>query len=543
MSGAYAISCLNNPLICYPLDAENVFKRQHVSKPTFGHQINCRMGSHKSTVISHGGLHVNLKSRLVSQTHHLKCPRASITRHHIYALETSSVFSSTLNFKVKDCPSDRSWLAARRVLEDCCRWMPRAAQAVGVCVLGMGVITPAQAATVQEQYASMASPALEQASERGVPNALGYKKDLFTEDAWQGMLALEEYAQLVRQLAPEEEACGAACATNRAFVEAAWQTVSNEYYDATGAFSQATWSAALTNQMREAGGLLRTRGEAYSVVSNLIATLGDSYSRFLPAEEYRKATLKPTPGERRYLEVQYSGVGVDLGSPSEQGGYEVSAALAGSPAEEAGVRRGDRLLAIDDIAVGPGITMDGYTDVDGINSTQAAGLLRGPPGSPVKLTVSSAADPESVRRLLLERRYLPRPPVSSELITTTQGQKVQYVRVFYFTSQATLAFQDAILAGEMQGVDGFIVDLRNNPGGVFEEAISMATMMLDTCPTSSSTGFGCEVTHTVRSTSGGGADVVDEVFATSLLPPGIFPLQPSNLTHSPVVILPQQQRC
>lgn len=59
------------------------------------------------------------------------------------------------------------------------------------------------------------------------------------------MLALEEYAQLVRQLAPEEEACGAACATNRAFVEAAWQVRATYYSSTAGCARSGTDSCVL----------------------------------------------------------------------------------------------------------------------------------------------------------------------------------------------------------------------------------------------------------------------------------------------------------
>eukprot|EP00850_Spirogloea_muscicola_P021587 SM000255S08766 [mRNA] locus=s255:59:2147:+ [translate_table: standard] len=83
----------------------------------------------------------------------------------------------------------------------------------------------------------------------------------------------------------------------------------------------------------------------------------------------------------------------------------------------------------------------------------------------------------------------------------------------------------AIKRGESLGVDGYIVDVRNNPGGVFEEAIGMAALWLD-CPD-------CDVAETVRSSAGN----EDSLYRVGHLPEEIFPEHPGALTHAPLALI------
>lgn len=62
--------------------------------------------------------------------------------------------------------------------------------------------------------------------------------------------------------------------------------------------------------------------------------------------QFRRALRRPQPAERAYLEAQYTGVGLRIGSRSPGGGWEVDTALAESAAEEAGIVRGDRVLEV-----------------------------------------------------------------------------------------------------------------------------------------------------------------------------------------------------
>ena len=92
------------------------------------------------------------------------------------------------------------------------------------------------------------------------------------------------------------------------------------------------------------------------------------------------------------------------------------------------------------------------------------------------------------------------------------------------------AWLQAIVEGELAGVDGYIIDLRNNPGGVFEEAIAMSSYFLD--------GDGAAIVETVRvNDAASRRNVIDNVWAVGSLPGGAFPRHAWGLTSRPVVLL------
>eukprot|EP00897_Mesotaenium_endlicherianum_P001537 jgi/Mesen1/1410/ME000130S00497 len=323
----------------------------------------------------------------------------------------------------------------------------------------------------------------------------GQRKTMFTSDAWRGMMRLRDYDEIVRGLQDEEQRC-LECTRNRRLLEQVWQTVSNEFFDQHGRFSQSEWSGELARSLEKAGGPLRTKAQTYAVVKEMVARLGDPYSAFLDPFRYRLAIHRPLLSEIKYLAYQYTGIGIELGPPSEYGGLTIVAPFAGSPAEE-----------VDIMVAGPS------------------------PASPPRVVT-------------LERRALPLPPVRMRLVSGPDGRLVEYLRLHYFTHQGTKDMAAAIREGEALGVDGYILDLRNNPGGVFEEAIAMAALWLD-CPH-------CDVAETVRSSSSSSspsaisstsagmsasADIEDAVYQVGRLPVNIFGKHPGALTHAPLVVI------
>jgi hypothetical protein len=83
--------------------------------------------------------------------------------------------------------------------------------------------------------------------------------------------------------------------------------VANEYYDPKGRFTQAEWADQLLRTLQARGGVLRSQTDTYAALSELLASLGDRYSTFLPPPAFRRALRRPLPAERSYLEAQYVG--------------------------------------------------------------------------------------------------------------------------------------------------------------------------------------------------------------------------------------------
>ncbi|KAG0567495.1 hypothetical protein KC19_7G139300 [Ceratodon purpureus] len=339
------------------------------------------------------------------------------------------------------------------------------------------------------------------------------KKDMYTRDAWMGMRRLEQYGRLVESMEEKEKLCKE-CVRNRRLLEQVWQTVSNDYYDHFGSFSQSQWAGELYRTLTKAGGLLHTKAETYAAIKEMVTHLGDKYSSFLVPNEYRLAINHPLPSEIKYLSLQYTGVGMELGGRSSDGSFNIVAPFAGSPAEEAGILGGEKLVAVDNMAM------------ESVTRDEAVALLRGPSGSTVELLIAGENLKTPPRTVMVERRNLPLPPLQLHMIDAGNGRMVAYMRLHYFTHEGTKKMASAIREGEALGVDGYILDLRNNPGGVFEEAVAMAALWLD-CE-------GCNVTETVRSNV---ADIEDLVYTVGNLPKDVFLKHPGALTHAPLTII------
>jgi carboxyl-terminal processing protease len=159
----------------------------------------------------------------------------------------------------------------------------------------------------------------------------------------------------------------------------------------------------------------------------------------------------------------HAGIGVDIDAPAGQ--LRIARALPGSPAARAGIRAGDRLLAVDGIAVDA--------------AQLAAGLarLRGPAGSAVRLLLARAAD-GATYELRLERQAIERRTVHGTLLTPA----VAYLAISRFGASTSTELQRAVR--ELRAAAGggrlaLVLDLRDNPGGTLDAAVAVAGAFLD----------------------------------------------------------------
>eukprot|EP00891_Asterochloris_glomerata_P008509 jgi/Astpho2/8509/fgenesh1_pg.00125_%23_20_t len=204
-------------------------------------------------------------------------------------------------------------------------------------------------------------------------------RDMFTPQAWSGMAKVMDYARYLETLEDTESAPGCEqCTNNRLLLERVWQVVANEFYSPAGTFDQAEWAEQLLSTVK-AFGSLRTKRQAYAAAEHMVASLGDRYSEFLQPTAYRRAIRRPQPAEREYLAAQFTGTGIQVGHKlSPAGGWAVDAVMAESPAEEAGILQGERILEI-----------DGYP-AEELNEHEVHELMRGTAGSLVILTMAPA---------------------------------------------------------------------------------------------------------------------------------------------------------
>ena len=181
----------------------------------------------------------------------------------------------------------------------------------------------------------------------------------------------------------------------------------------------------------------------------------DAHSQFLNPREYEEIRIS-TSGS-------YSGVGLEI--QMAEGRVAIVAALEGTPAAEAGIRSGDFILAIDGEAV------------DQRNLDQAIASMRGTPGTPVRLTVTRTGEPEPLAFELI-RSSVEVHSVRFRLEEPGYG----YARITQFSDTTAKDLRRAVAQlrrAAPGGLQGLILDLRNNPGGVLEAAVEVADLFLD----------------------------------------------------------------
>lgn len=195
-----------------------------------------------------------------------------------------------------------------------------------------------------------------------------------------------------------------------------------------------------------------------AAVKGVVANL-DPHSAFLDAQAYDEMRAMTTGS--------YSGVGIEVSA--EAGVVVVVTPIDGSPAARAGVRAGDVVLAVDDRPVTP----------DRLEETIAR--MRGAAGTQVRLAVGRPGEPEPLL-FTLQRGEVHVHTVRAERLPGEYG----YVRISQFSDSTADDLVNA-LAGLMQvgsrtpaqPLRGLVLDLRGNPGGVLESAVSVADTFLD----------------------------------------------------------------
>ena len=232
----------------------------------------------------------------------------------------------------------------------------------------------------------------------------------------------------------------------------AWRIVSQTYLDDT--FNHQNWWLLRQKALKKP---LDNREATYKEIENLLGTLDEPFTRLLRPEQYRSLQVS-TSGE-------LSGVGLQIALNSETGELEVVAPIAGSPASEAGIKSRDRILEIDGTLTST-LTLD-----------EAAARMRGPAGTKVTLRIQGTNEEPKYIELVRDRIALN--PVYFTLVQQSDGVTIGYIRLSQFSANATAAIADAVDSLESQGADAYILDLRNNPGGLLQAGIEIARLWLD----------------------------------------------------------------
>ncbi len=189
-------------------------------------------------------------------------------------------------------------------------------------------------------------------------------------------------------------------------------------------------------------------------LAGLVGGLDDPYSVYLTAPESQRFSDE--------IAGTFEGVGMEVGFKNDH--LTVIAPLEGSPAAKAGLQPGDFLIATD------------QRDVSGFSVDEAVKSIRGPKGTAVTLTIQRGTEPQT-RRVKIIRDTIVVNPVNIK-IRTVGDKKIAHVRISSFPADTGRLLRTALAALGSQRLDGYILDLRNNPGGYLTQAVEVTSVWL-----------------------------------------------------------------
>lgn len=199
--------------------------------------------------------------------------------------------------------------------------------------------------------------------------------------------------------------------------------------------------------------VLDTKELTYGAINGLVQALGD---------EGHTTFLTPSQLEHQQTAMagSFSGIGAQLGI--KEGLPVIVAPIDNSPAAEAGIRAGDIILGVDG------------EDVTSLTLDEIVDRVRGPSGTEVVLTLLREGEEASIDMTLVRREI----KVSAVSWTMIPGTNTALVRLNQFSATAKSELVTALKAAEEAGAESLVFDVRNNPGGLLQQAIGVTSQFL-----------------------------------------------------------------
>jgi len=225
----------------------------------------------------------------------------------------------------------------------------------------------------------------------------------------------------------------------------AWQLVRDNYFDST--FNNKNW-AELEHKYDSQ---IKSQADAYKYIKTMLEVLNDPYTRFLDPKAFQD--------ENDAIDARIVGIGINLQQSKDLSKLIVTRTIEDGPAEQAGIRSGDEIIAIDNISA------------VGMTPEQAAEHIRGKAGTGVQITVKHT---QSLKTVNIIRQEIAIHAVTSKVLDNGIG----YINLTTFISNdASREFRGALQ--KLSNTDGIVLDLRDNPGGLLSNALEIADMLLE----------------------------------------------------------------
>lgn len=220
-----------------------------------------------------------------------------------------------------------------------------------------------------------------------------------------------------------------------AIIWEAYQILQREYVDAGEIDSEALSEAAVRAMLEE---------------------LGDRYTSYISPETFAI--------ERQSFQGNFEGIGAQVEMAPDRSVVIITAPLDNSPAEKAGIRPGDKILAVDG------------EDARGWSVIQAVNKIRGERGTPVTLTVEHVGSALPVD-ITIVRDTIDQPSVRVRMLNPEDGP-YGVLKINQFTAETPQEIRDGVKSLIEQGAPGIVIDLRANPGGLLTATVNAASEFL-----------------------------------------------------------------
>jgi carboxyl-terminal processing protease len=233
-------------------------------------------------------------------------------------------------------------------------------------------------------------------------------------------------------------------------IDEVWQIIDKDYVD--GTFNQTDWRSVRKSYLSNN---YAKPEDAYKAVREMLAKLNDPYTRFMDPDEYRSMQID-TSGE-------LTGVGIQLSQNEKTKELVVIAPIEDTPAFKAGILSKDVIVSIDG------------KPTSGMVVDDAVKLIRGAAGTSVTLGIKRG---EQTLTVPLNRERIEIHPVKFSQ-RQENGNNLGYIRLNQFSANAPGEIRTAIKTLEAKKVQGYVLDLRGNPGGLLYGSVEIAQMWLE----------------------------------------------------------------
>jgi carboxyl-terminal processing protease len=186
-------------------------------------------------------------------------------------------------------------------------------------------------------------------------------------------------------------------------------------------------------------------------INGMIDSLDDPYSDYMSIDE--------AEGFHHSISSSFEGIGAEI---QEKDGYiGIVSPLKGSPAEKAGLKPNDLVKAVDG------------KSLQGMSSTEAVMLIRGEKGTKVELTIQRPGVEEDIK-MPITRDEIPIETVYGEMV----GDGIAKVQITTFSNNTTEELVKVLKNLQKEGMKGLVLDLRQNPGGLLDQAVNISSMFV-----------------------------------------------------------------